>query len=238
MQTWNINLQTASDVDILDTLVGYVRFYELTSGGGADPRIRLKSLGGGINVEVLAGQGYRLPVPVRGLVVENMSGVALTGKLAISPESTGGFEDDRITGTMSLDALTLAALEYVQVRPEAATGGFVSTAALAANTAVNVFSAASNPNGSIVLTADISEFDPTQGQGGFLAKATAPANVTDGIPILMCRAIGAYDITNHYSGGTLQQAQMVAPGLALWYIRTSALAAAVGNFRSASFKQL
>lgn len=102
MQTWKFNLETADAVNIMDTLVGYVRYYEQLSGASSDPRIRLTTLGSsGVDIELLPGQGYRLPVPVRGLVVKNLSGNAISGKLAISPTS-GNFEDDRITGEVSV----------------------------------------------------------------------------------------------------------------------------------------
>ncbi|MDP1740083.1 hypothetical protein [Polaromonas sp.] len=143
-----------------------------------------------------------------------------------------------VSGEVSLAAATLAALEHVQVRPEVSTGSFMNQAALVANTAVNVFTAAANVNGAILLSADISEFDATQSQGGFVAKATAPANVADGEPMLMTRMIGAYETTNHYFGNSLSKEQFIAPGLGLYFIRTVALGAANGNFRACRYKLL
>lgn len=229
MQTWNINLETATDVDILDTLVGYVRFYELTSGGGADPRIRLKSLGGGINVEVLAGQGYRLPVPVRGLVVENMSGVALTGKLAISPESSGGFEDDRITGTVALSGPTLATMiagKY-NIRPEAPTNSINdATAAIMGTSAAPLLAPAANVNGIIILDGYMQDFGVTS--QCMLAKLTSPVAVNDGQCLLNGCAPG------YSSAGAVSEKFhrpiYVAAGLGIW-LRSDAATSAPGASR-------
>ncbi len=126
----------------------------------------------------------------------------------------------------------------INVRPEEATGSFTHLAALVGNTAVNVFTAASNPNGTILLSADISEFDNVLGNGGFIAKATAPVNVSDGVPIFINRGIAAYDVTNFFCGGTLPNPQFVAAGLGLWYIRAAALPVGNGNIRACTFKQL
>ncbi|MES2688070.1 MAG: hypothetical protein V4706_14705 [Pseudomonadota bacterium] len=88
MQTLVFKLAAAGSVNIMDTIVGYVRYYERTAGGGIDPRIKISSLGGGASAELAPGEAYRLAVPVRGLVVTNMSGEPIEGKLSVAPDSS------------------------------------------------------------------------------------------------------------------------------------------------------
>lgn len=68
---------TTDLVETMSVRTGYVRFYELLSGGGIDPRIRVESMGGGWGVVLRPGQGFRLPAEeAAGVVVTNISGTA------------------------------------------------------------------------------------------------------------------------------------------------------------------
>lgn len=145
-----------------------------------------------------------------------------------------------VTGTLALDAATIAALiagKYI-VRPELSTGNFNNSAALAANTPLTVFTPAANLNGAIILSAEISDFDATFSSGGFIAKSSAPTSVNDGELILMSRTIGAYSTTNLISGGSLPKEQSIAAGLGLYFIRGSALSVSMPNSRSCRYKLL
>lgn len=91
--------------DLVETMAvrtGYIRFYELLSGGGIDPRIRVESMGGGWQCILRPGQGFRLPAEEpTGVVVTNLSGVAMAGNIKLGPRDWQ-FEDQRLTGTVSV----------------------------------------------------------------------------------------------------------------------------------------
>lgn len=93
---------TTDLVETMSVRTGYVRFYEVLSGGGLDPRIRVESMGGGWQCVLRPGQGFRLPEEeTGGVVVTNMSGVAMAGTLKLGPRNWQ-FEDQRLTGTVSV----------------------------------------------------------------------------------------------------------------------------------------
>lgn len=101
MQTLVFKLAAATSVNIMDTIVGYVRYYERTAGGGIDPRIKISSMGGGASAELVPGEAYRLAMPVRGLVVTNMSGEAIEGKLAVAPDASS-IDVGRLSGVVEV----------------------------------------------------------------------------------------------------------------------------------------
>jgi hypothetical protein len=145
-----------------------------------------------------------------------------------------------ITGTVDLASATLASLNAARiVRPEASTGFFINIAAIVANTPITVFTPAANTSGAILLSADISEFNDTFCNGGFIAKSgTVPTSITDGEPILLTRTVASYSTTNFHGGNTLPKEQFITSGLGLYFIRTSALPAANGNLRSCRYRLL
>jgi len=107
---------TTDLVETMSVRTGYVRFYELLSGGGIDPRIRVESMGGGWGVVLRPGQGFRLPAEeAAGVVVTNLSGTAMAGTLKLGPRDWA-FEDQRLTGTVAVVdsnfALTQAGMAF------------------------------------------------------------------------------------------------------------------------------
>jgi hypothetical protein len=91
--------------DLVETFAvrcGYVRYYELISGGGVDQRIRVESMGGGWSVVLRPGQGFRLPAEeTAGVVITNISGSAMAGMLKLGPRDWQ-FEDQRLLGEVSV----------------------------------------------------------------------------------------------------------------------------------------
>lgn len=107
---------TTDLVETMSVRTGYVRFYELLSGGGIDPRISVQSMGGGWGVVLRPGQGFRLPAEeAAGVVVTNLSGTAMAGTLKLGPKDWQ-FEDQRLLGEVSVidggKARTLAGMAF------------------------------------------------------------------------------------------------------------------------------
>ena len=158
---------------------------------------------------------------------------------------TGDSGSNRFTGVVSgevaLDAATLAAIDASVVaarKPYAKTGYQNTAAGLAANTPETVFLAAANPNGVIVTAAALASLSGGNvcGFGGLLAKATAPANITDGQVIAPIRPM-SYEPANlkYIWGVDLNHDVFVPAGMGLFWISDVALSA---NPRSVSWKAL
>jgi hypothetical protein len=142
-----------------------------------------------------------------------------------------------ITGTVGLDAATLAALE----RPDAHTGFYTVNTAMVANTAVQIFSAGSNVNGAILLDAAAQVYTTASGnpQYAMLAKASAPANNTDGAMMLQGMALN--QSANFYTRAELKKEQFIPAGLGLFEISDLAVPAGgpgTYNLRSARYRLL
>jgi hypothetical protein len=125
-----------------------------------------------------------------------------------------------VTGTVALDAATLAALEQINVRSEAASGFFNSAAALAAGTAETVFTAGANTNGAIVLSAftQIYEGGVTPHIGGFFAKATAPTTTSDAAAEPICVSHQITTGGTYIATGKTEQPQFIPAGKGLFYV--------------------
>lgn len=137
-----------------------------------------------------------------------------------------------VSGSVDLNAATIIQLN----RPQASTDSFAAITASAANAAQLIFTAASNVNGAIVLTAFASD-ENTVGNTtlAFVAKATAPATVIDGEVIASSIESAAL------AGGramaiNLQTPQYIAPGKGLYYITN--VAGSAGHMRSCRYKLL
>lgn len=141
-----------------------------------------------------------------------------------------------ISGSVDLNAATLAALEQINVRPEAATGFYNTAGALAANTADTIFTAAANMNGAILLTA--SAYDQNSqylSVFSFIAKASAPASNTDGQSLLDI-VPKAHRTSDCSASGELNEAQFIPAGMGLYFIGN--YATGVGHKRTARYKLL
>jgi hypothetical protein len=143
-----------------------------------------------------------------------------------------------VTGTVSLDAATLAALEQINVRPEQSNGNYKSQTALAANTPDQVFSAAANTNGAIILAAGASDLT-TAGHSSvtLLSKATAPANPIDG-EIYAVSISMISNVASEWGGFNLAYPQYVAPGQGLYFISGVTTAGGVQTNRFCRYKLL
>lgn len=134
-----------------------------------------------------------------------------------------------IVGTVPVSGpLTDAQLRASQVpvsivdRP---TNHWRQMAATAANTAINVFTAAANANGAIVVAAQLGDVANTNNVLALIASGSAPANVADGEPIL-CSLPTSFNTGPSVSfAGSLTVPQYIAPGAGLWFITSAAASA-------------
>lgn len=150
-----------------------------------------------------------------------------------------------VSGEVSLAAATLAALESVSLNaatladmksPPAYTGSYNDAGgALAANTPYTVFTPAANVNGAIILKAQIHDVGSTMGLHAFLGKASAPASVSDGVPVLTASIIGGYSTVAVVEAQTVQAFYLPA-GIGLYYI--TSVAAGGNTWRSAAWRLL
>lgn len=190
MKTYAFSLASATDTVVFDNLFTMLRYDE--GSGTGTPLIRIKALSGGsFDVEMKPGKVLQLPNMERGFVITNLTAAAITGKLTIG---AGNITDNNLSGTVTLDAAalaalesvdlnpaTLAALESVSINPRVYGTSFVSVANMVANTAVQVFSAAANVNGAIVHFASFSGGAAALCAGSILAKSgAAPTTISDG----------------------------------------------------------
>lgn len=229
MRTEQFSLPLATSTQVFDTLVRVIRYDE--GSGTGTPKIRIKSLSGGaFDVEMVPGRQIKLPETVRGLHISNMTAAAITGKITIG---AGDISDNSLVGTVTLDAATLAALattgldaatlaalEQINVRPELRSASYQQLANMAANTPDTIFSAASNPNGAILLDAFGSGHSAgSPVQPTFIAKATAPANVTDGEVIYSAPCVG-YGGGTWVNAGDMPAPRYIPPGTGLYFLVT------------------
>lgn len=138
-----------------------------------------------------------------------------------------------VSGEVSLSAVTLAALEITNTRPEAHTVGAATQAALLANVAEVYLAPAANVSGAVfqyfdaVCTSTVFTMN-----GALLMKAgAAPVNVNDGVPL----AILEVKNSNMSAGNSLQfehRSELRAPafvpaGFGVYWIQDSGASAGV-----------
>ena len=159
---------------------------------------------GGATIKPLrAGRGEK-NVPFQRLILRDLSGASNSGTILVGDSD---FIDD-----------TIVLSSAINVRPEPITGNWKDTAATTANTAVQVFAAASNTGGAIIYQAAYSEMTSSASPCAFLAKATAPANTTDGEVVLAGGNSFYSNGSNDWVANELKTPQFVAAGLGLFYI--------------------
>lgn len=180
---------------------------------------------------VVAGQGLK-NVPFDRLELFDESGAPNTVTLLMTPAE---FVNQTFSGSVTVvsgvltDAQLRAAPVPVRIGELAQAWGNFSTDA--ANTAVNVFTAAANVNGAVILSAQASTIHAGFSVGSFLAKATAPANVLDGE--IVAQSNGGSFGGSYYNAVDMQAPQRIAAGLGLWFITNAA--ATANGLRSARF---
>jgi len=123
------------------------------------------------------------------------------------------------------------------VRPEAHTGFYNDTSAVAANTAIQIFSPASNVNGAILLAAELRFVNTVTNQQSIIAKATAPTAITDGAAYLTA-CVTAVSGVNYYGYAQLAIPGYIPAGLGLYLYDTAGLIVAPDNRRTVRYKLL
>lgn len=227
--------------NIVQALTFKVYDFTLTAGGSyrlptSGAYFRIMAATGAVDVTVegsgtmpalQAGQALK-NIPFRALVLRDASGAPNSGTILVS---TSEFQDNRLNGTVDLSAASLAALESVDLnaatqlfltRPKQSTGNYKASAAMAANTAEQIFAAGSNTNGAIILTAGFMDTVAAKAANAtLLSKATAPTTVIDGEVYANSQASGPNGAT-FFSSFLLQQQQFVPAGVGLYMISDSA----------------
>lgn len=122
-------------------------------------------------------------------------------------------------GLIDLSASTLAALEDIKATVNAIEYGasYRSSVALAANTPEQIFSAAANVNGAVILSAQYTSYSLSVGNCAFLAKSTAPVGTLDGDAILSA-SNRVWASSAYYEGGSLISAVKIPAGKGLYFI--------------------
>lgn len=147
-----------------------------------------------------------------------------------------------IVGTVPVSGpLTDAELRATPVpvrdRLEAPTGNWVNSALWgAANSSVNIFTAAANVNGAIVWAAGANDQNASGAPQSLIAKATAPATIVDGDVIAFTRNQILSGAPLFYKELELVEPQRIAPGLGLWFI--SGFAGSAVGYRHVRFSLL
>lgn len=208
--------------------------FTLTPGGSQTILVmgeyfRIQSATGAVTVTVegygklpglLTGQGLQR-VPYSRLILTDASGAANAGVILCSGAE---FVDNRTYGVNSLDAPTIAALKLSTPRPEAATGFLNYQGSVAANAPLVMFTPASNPNGVILQSAFMTDFQISIGilACGFIAKNAAPANALDGQVVLAPHLDAAVPATGYWHSGQLNQPVLIPAGLGLYFVSDTA----------------
>lgn len=186
---------------------------------------------------LVAGQGLKL-VEFKRLELVDESGAPNTVTLLMTPAE---FVNQTFSGSVSIvggnltDAQLRAAPVPVRVDQEPG-ANWASTAQLVANTPLTVFLAGANVNGAIIHAMEA--FDAGSGANAqvFIAKATAPASVTDGVIVAQAiiTAATAAPIVN--MGISRHVPVRLPAGLGLYFIAASG--GSVGVLRSCRYTLL
>lgn len=171
------------------------------------------------------GQGLE-NTEFRRLTIQDTSGLSNSGTILVSEAN---FIDQTLNGAVSVT-------NNLTIRPELSTGSFKTSGVLAANTAEQIFSAASNTNGAVILSASWNVINSTTyAYMAMLAKATAPASPNDGEVFSYSQStllIG----TAVNENVSINSPQIVAPGLGLYFISGNGLSG--GGYRACRYKLL
>jgi hypothetical protein len=123
-----------------------------------------------------------------------------------------------VTGTVALDAATLAALEQINVRIEVPTNWYKSTTVFAANAPDTVFLPGANTAGAIVYTAFAADAQTSTGDAVYIAKTSAPTTIVDGDIVASQIASGGVGSGCQQIVGMFQSTYIPA-GKGLYYIQ-------------------
>ncbi|WP_288254041.1 hypothetical protein [uncultured Hydrogenophaga sp.] len=160
---------------------------------------------------LMAGQGLKA-VPFNRLELKDESGAPNTVTLLMSPAE---FVNQVFSGSVSLDSATLLTL----VRPLLPGTNWRDTSTAVANTPLTVVAPGANVNGILVHSLESYDINVNMTNQVFIAKASAPANVTDGEVIAQSLPLAVG--TNVMLGIRREVPTRVAPGLGLYFISTT-----------------
>lgn len=232
-QVYDFNLAAGGAQTIL---AGGAYLRILTATGAVDVVVE----GKGTMPNLLAGQGLK-DLPFQRVVLRDKSGAPNSGTILVASSE---FVDNRLFGTFDLSPSTLAALESVDLNaatlasiktPYASTGNYKANSAMVANTAEQVFSAAANTAGAIILAADFFGVNASSWvQSSLLAKAAAPASIIDGELVWSPQHL-AYSSGGYAASGSMPQQAYLPAGVGLFFI--SSVATTV-QYRSCRYKLL
>jgi hypothetical protein len=167
---------------------------------------------GATSAPLFVSPGFIANVPFTQILIENaaQAGKRLRIFYGVDINFQAGVNASiSIGGTVSVsNALADAAL----------TAGYGSVTALAANTAVQIVAPGANVNGIVVHSAGIVTFSGGTNNASLIAKATAPANVTDGDVILMAASGAAFSAVP----SILSKLNRIPAGRGLYFISTAA----------------
>jgi hypothetical protein len=193
-------------------------FYKILTATGD---LKITRDGGSTVRPMRAGRGER-EVEFKSLIVTDISGAPNSGTIVVGDSN---FIDD-----------TIVLSSAINVRPEVGSGFFTDNSAAAANTAITIFTPASNTNGVIILNAEASE--ETAGTacfGGFIAHTSAPANTTTGENIASLLYVAQVSGGRNFSA-KLNTPALIAAGKGLYYLASAA--PSTNGLRSARWKNL
>jgi hypothetical protein len=194
-------------------------FYKILTATGD---LKITRDGGSTVRPMRAGRGER-EVEFKSLIVTDISGAPNSGTIVVGDSN---FIDD-----------TIVLSSAINVRPEVQSGFFNDQSGFTANTPLTVFAPASNVNGAIVDTAQIGEFSNTNIIIAFIAKASAPASVIDGTPVLSSAPTGSIS-TNIFYSGNLPKSIYLAAGQGLYLICNATIGATGVTVHACRYKLL
>jgi hypothetical protein len=147
-----------------------------------------------------------------------------------------GVDIDFQPGSVSQIAINLSG-GYSAIRNEISSGNYNNAGAVTANTAVQVVAPASNINGLVVLSGEISTYSgAATGLQAFLAKSSAPSSITDGEMVLLSKLVYNSPVAGNF--GQLSQPITLAAGLGLYFIGDQSIGVSFGNSRAVRYKVL
>jgi hypothetical protein len=154
-----------------------------------------------------------------------------------------------ISGSVALDAPSLAALESVDLNPATLStlntyrnpitpnGFWNDDGNVVANSSKTIFTAAANVNGAIILRADIASYFSGSRREAFIKKnGGLPVSITDGAIVCLGRVIAVP--SDVMIAGELQYPQFIEPGFSLSYISTGGITANSYSQRSCIYRLL
>lgn len=191
-------------------------FYKILTASGD---VSITRDGGSTVKPMRAGRGER-NVQFLTLTIRDLSGAPNSGTILVGDSD---FIDD-----------TIVLSSAINLRPEAISGFYASTVALAAVSSTPVFLPGANTGGAIVMSAEFLSINAgAVAVNSYVANTAAPANAADGDVICQTTSSGAGGAT--HAMGSLKNSAFIPAGKGLYYFNTTA---ETGALRSCRYKLL